>query len=54
MTADPRRQTVQLFGRAGYTMDFPVKPMMRDAKITQICEVTNGTQPVIMARALLA
>src|SRR4051812_23891165 len=27
---------VQLFGGAGYTMDFPVERMMRDAKITQI------------------
>ncbi|PQM49931.1 hypothetical protein C5U48_22785, partial [Mycolicibacter virginiensis] len=26
---------VQLFGGAGYTTDFPVERMMRDAKITQ-------------------
>jgi alkylation response protein AidB-like acyl-CoA dehydrogenase len=29
---------VQLFGGAGYTVDFPVERMMRDAKITQIYE----------------
>ena len=32
---------VQLFGGAGYTTDFPVERMMRDAKITQIYEGTN-------------
>ena len=32
---------VQLFGGAGYTVDFPVERMMRDAKITQIYEGTN-------------
>ena len=44
---------VQLFGGAGYTRDFPVERMMRDAKITQIYEGTNQIQRVVMARALL-
>jgi alkylation response protein AidB-like acyl-CoA dehydrogenase len=44
---------VQLFGGAGYTNDFPVERMMRDAKITQIYEGTNQIQRVVMARALL-
>ena len=44
---------VQLFGGAGYTIDFPVERMMRDAKITQIYEGTNQIQRVVMARALL-
>jgi alkylation response protein AidB-like acyl-CoA dehydrogenase len=44
---------VQLFGGAGYTQDFPVERMMRDAKITQIYEGTNQIQRVIMSRALL-
>jgi alkylation response protein AidB-like acyl-CoA dehydrogenase len=44
---------VQLFGGAGYTKDFPVERMMRDAKITQIYEGTNQIQRVVMARALL-
>ena len=44
---------VQLFGGAGYTQDFPVERMMRDAKITQIYEGTNQIQRVVMARALL-
>ncbi len=44
---------VQLFGGAGYTRDFPVERMMRDAKITQIYEGTNQIQKLVMARALL-
>jgi alkylation response protein AidB-like acyl-CoA dehydrogenase len=44
---------VQLFGGAGYTRDFPVERMMRDAKITQIYEGTNQIQRMVMARNLL-
>ena len=44
---------VQLFGGAGYTTDFPVERMMRDAKITQIYEGTNQIQRVVMSRHLL-
>ena len=44
---------VQLFGGYGYTKDFPVERMMRDAKITQIYEGTNQIQRVVMARQLL-
>jgi len=44
---------VQLFGGAGYTRDFPVERMMRDAKITQIYEGTNQIQRVVMSRSLL-
>ncbi len=45
---------VQLFGGYGYTRDFPVERMMRDAKITQIYEGTNQIQRMVMARALLS
>jgi alkylation response protein AidB-like acyl-CoA dehydrogenase len=44
---------VQLLGGAGYTQDFPVERMMRDAKITQIYEGTNQIQRIVMARQLL-
>ncbi len=44
---------VQLLGGAGYTKDFPVERMMRDAKITQIYEGTNQIQRLVMARSLL-
>jgi alkylation response protein AidB-like acyl-CoA dehydrogenase len=45
---------VQLLGGYGYTKDFPLERMMRDAKITQIYEGTNQIQRVVMARQLLA
>ncbi len=45
---------VQLLGGAGYTQDFPLERMMRDAKITQIYEGTNQVQRIVMARQLLA
>jgi alkylation response protein AidB-like acyl-CoA dehydrogenase len=44
---------VQLLGGNGYTSDFPVERMMRDAKITQIYEGTNQIQRVVIARNLL-
>ncbi|MFB9184871.1 acyl-CoA dehydrogenase family protein, partial [Dactylosporangium sucinum] len=44
---------VQLLGGYGYTKDFPLERMMRDAKITQIYEGTNQIQRIVMARQLL-
>ncbi|MCU1656612.1 MAG: fadE25 [Pseudonocardiales bacterium] len=44
---------VQLFGGAGYTKDFPVERMMRDAKITQIYVGTIQINRMVMARSLL-
>ncbi len=44
---------VQLLGGYGFTEDFPVERMMRDAKITQIYEGTNQIQRLVMARHLL-
>jgi alkylation response protein AidB-like acyl-CoA dehydrogenase len=45
---------VQVLGGYGYTSDYPVERMMRDAKITQIYEGTNQIQRIVMARQLLA
>jgi alkylation response protein AidB-like acyl-CoA dehydrogenase len=45
---------VQLLGGYGFTADYPVERMMRDAKITQIYEGTNQVQRIVMARQLLA
>jgi alkylation response protein AidB-like acyl-CoA dehydrogenase len=45
---------VQVLGGYGYTKDYPVERMMRDAKITQIYEGTNQVQRIVMARQLLA
>ena len=44
---------VQLLGGYGYTTDFPVERMMRDAKITQIYEGTNQIQRMVIAKRLL-
>ena len=44
---------VQLFGGYGYSREYPLERMMRDAKITQIYEGTNQIQRVIIANQLL-
>ena len=46
-------KAIQVHGGYGYTKDYPVERMMRDAKITQIYEGTNQIQRVVMARHLL-
>jgi alkylation response protein AidB-like acyl-CoA dehydrogenase len=45
---------VQVFGGYGYTRDYPVERMMRDAKLAQIFEGTNQIQRVVIAKQLLA
>ena len=44
---------VQLLGGYGYTRDFPVERMMRDAKITQIYEGTNQICRMVAGRQIL-
>jgi len=44
---------VQIFGGAGYTKDYPVERMMRDAKLNQIYEGTNQIQRIVISRQLL-
>ena len=46
-------EAVQIFGGYGYSEDYPVARLMRNAKITQIYEGTNQIQRVVMSRALL-
>jgi len=43
---------VQVLGGAGYTRDFPVERMMREAKVMQIFEGTNQIQRLVIARHL--
>ncbi len=43
---------VQVLGGYGYTKDFPVERLMREAKVTQIFEGTNQVQRMVLARAL--
>jgi len=42
-------RAVQLFGGYGYTRDYPVERMMRDAKITEIYEGTSELQKMVIA-----
>ena len=44
---------VQLFGGYGYTRDYPVERMMRDAKITEIYEGTSEVQRMVISGSLL-
>jgi alkylation response protein AidB-like acyl-CoA dehydrogenase len=44
---------VQIFGGYGYTKDYPVEKLMRDAKLMQIYEGTSQIQRVVIARELL-
>lgn len=46
-------KAVQLFGGYGYTRDYPVERMMRDAKITEIYEGTSEVQRMVIAGAVL-
>ncbi len=44
---------VQVFGGNGYTREYPVEKLMRDAKLMQIYEGTNQIQRLVIARELL-
>ncbi len=44
---------VQVLGGYGYTKEYPLERMMRDAKATQIFEGTNQIQRIVVARSLL-
>jgi len=44
---------IQVFGGYGYTRDYPVERMFRDAKLTQIFEGANQIQRLVVARRLL-
>lgn len=44
---------VQIFGGYGYTKDYPVEKLMRDAKLLQIYEGTSQIQRIVIAREML-
>ena len=46
-------RAVQIHGGYGYTKDYPVERMMRDAKIGEIGEGTSEIQRIVIARHLL-
>ena len=45
---------VQIFGGYGYTKEYPVEKLMRDAKLLQIYEGTSQIQRVVIAKNILA
>jgi butyryl-CoA dehydrogenase len=51
--SDVTRRCVQLFGGYGYTRDYPVERMMRDAKVTEIYEGTSEVQRMVISGAIL-
>lgn len=50
---DVATKAVQLHGGYGYSREYPVERMMRDAKITEIGEGTSEIQKVVIAREML-
>ena len=50
--SDVTRRCVQLFGGYGYTREYPVERMMRDAKITEIYEGTSEVQRMVISGAM--
>ena len=51
--SDVTRRAVQLFGGYGYTREYPVERMMRDAKITEIYEGTSEVQRMVISGAII-
>ena len=49
--SDVTRRCLQLFGGYGYTRDYPIERMMRDAKITEIYEGTSEVQMMVISGA---
>ncbi len=48
------QEAVQIHGGVGYTKDYPVERMLRDAKVTEIYEGTSEIQRFIISRTLLS
>lgn len=49
MASDVTRRCLQLFGGYGYTRDYPIERMMRDAKITEIYEGTSEVMRMVIS-----
>ena len=47
--SDVTRRCLQLYGGYGYTKDYPIERMMRDAKITEIYEGTSEVQKMVIS-----
>ena len=53
LAMDVTTKAVQLFGGYGYTKEYPIERMMRDAKITEIYEGTSEVQKMVISGSLL-
>ena len=53
MAMEVTTDAVQIFGGYGYTKDYPVEKLMRDAKLMQIYEGTSQIQRLVIAKELL-
>jgi alkylation response protein AidB-like acyl-CoA dehydrogenase len=53
MTALLSTEAVRVFGGYGHMREYPVERLMRDAKVTSICEGTSEVQRMVIARDLL-
>ena len=51
--SDVTRRCLQLYGGYGYTREYPIERMMRDAKITEIYEGTSEVQMMVIGGALV-
>lgn len=49
VASDVTRRCLQLFGGYGYTREYPIERMMRDAKITEIYEGTSEVQKMVIS-----
>ena len=54
MAMDVCVNAVQVFGGYGYTKEYPVEKLMRDAKLMQIYEGTSQIQRLVIAREILS
>lgn len=52
MLQDVVSKAVQVFGGNGYTKEYPVEKLFRDAKVFQIMEGTNEIQALVIGKAL--
>jgi butyryl-CoA dehydrogenase len=50
---DVTRKAVQIYGGYGYSKDYPVERMYRDAKIIEIYEGASQIQKIVIARNVL-
>jgi len=46
-------EAIQMFGGYGYSREYPVEKLLRDAKIFQIFEGTNEVQRIVISNSVI-